>query len=244
MNKKRKKVHGSGITESQPSKIPILTNMEVAMNSGEADRIRKFFLENSQIDNIIFQTDMSIFSKSIDVPIFREFKGVNTITSYLVAMAQAIPDNIHLYTQRMLKSHSDGKKEIHGELHMIGRRLYEILVIEDKSVHDERSRLESAIAGLTSLASGNIKNDEKSDSEDISIDAKLQSFTLPSASSTQEIKLLDEMNILVAHGNVEFKRGNKLEQAYNSNQKFSFVFHLDSDNKIYRMRFIAISITS
>lgn len=220
-----------------------MTVMEAALNSGEPDKIRKYFQDFCTEPNCSLQIDMSALSGDPSIPVFRDIRGVNSICSYFIATVQALPDCIYLFWQKSVTKNNDGTKEIKGECHMEAKRLYEILVLENENVHED---LESAIFGLASLSSGKAElqpntvycsnfpkaKDEVNESNESST---LQ-WSVNSKGQRCKVRSLDTMNILVADSNVEFAIGRVFPTPVDVNNRGSFSWIVDSNHKVIRMK--------
>lgn len=202
--------------------------------------------------NCVFQIDMSVLSKDPNVPIFREIRGVPSILSYFQTTLHAIPDCIYLFWQKGAHRNPDNTREYQAECHMVGRRIYEINVIEDAHSLSDQSSIESAIFALTSLAGAG--PDVVSTVEPGSVItrqfASASNGKSSSSSSAQSnvdnrgrrIRSLDSMNILVADGHVEFATGNQLPNPVELNHKGIFTWVIDTNKKIIRLKFV-LSLT-
>jgi hypothetical protein len=159
---------------SQPVRSPYVSQFESALNSGEAERIRRYLSDHCN-DDCILQIDLTALStrsegfrdpskqdadteshglKSNNTHIYREIRGNRAIASYFTAFFHAIPDNITLYYQshNMTKQNADdGSQEIVANCHMIGKQVYGIDVVDDEETLSEQEKLALAVAGLTSL---------------------------------------------------------------------------------------------
>jgi hypothetical protein len=246
-------VHGSG-------RSPYITAMEAAINSFEPDRIYKYFREFCNHDNCSLQIDMNEFSADEAIPIFRDIRGVDSISSYFVATVQSMPDCIYLFWQKNVLKNPDGTKEVRAEFHSVAKRLYEINVLENEHVHED---LESAIFGLAALAGGQATVDpdtvicsEFPPYDDASSSASSEErhsgldcrqsealggspvFALNSKGQRCKLRNLDSMNILVADTNVEFVIGARFPEPIDWNNKGTFTWTIDTDHKVTRMRFV------
>ena len=226
------------------NRSPYISGLETAINSGEGDRIRKYFEEHCNMNNCNLQIDMSVLSKDPNVPIFRDIRGMASVVSYFQTTLLAIPDCIYLFWQKGAQRNPDNTCEYQAECHMVGKRIYEINVLED-SHHpmSDQSSIESAIVALTSLGAAN--QDIVATVEPGSVITR--QFNTGGNSSTgsprvdskgRKIKSLDSMNILVADGNVEFTTGNQLPHPVEINHKGIFTWVIDSNKKIIRLKFV------
>lgn len=255
-----------------PGRSPYITAMEAAINSGEPERIRKYFHDFCNPDSCSLQVDMNVFSSDGSIPIFRDIRGVNSIASYFVAYVQAMPDCIYLFWQKAVLKNPDGTKEIRGEHHSIAKRLYEINVLENEHVHED---VESAIFGLAALASGKADLDpntvycstfppyDESEANDPAVASPQQTNNnnnknnTPSSSSTGtastvfaynskgercKVRNLDSMNILVADSNVEFALGGLLPEPVEWNNKCTLTWTVDTNHKVTKMRMTFVQL--
>jgi hypothetical protein len=230
-----------------PGRSPYMTVMEAALNSGEPEKIRKYFQEFCTETNCSLQIDMSALSSDPSIPVFRDIRGVDSICSYFIASVQSMPDCIYLFWQKSVAKNSDGTKEIKGECHMEAKRLYEMLVLENEQVHED---LESAIFGLAALAAGKqqlqpntvyCRNFPLSNEEGVNeaeSNSNINTTKLINSKGERcKVRSLDAMNILVADSNVEFSIGKPFNKPVEVNHKGCFTWLVDSNHKIIRMKF-------
>jgi hypothetical protein len=231
-----------------------LNGFEAAINSGVSTKIRKFFLEHCQNDNIVYQLDMSAISPSPNMLIYREIRGIDSIVSYFTAYMEVVPDAIQLYWQKTIKKGENGFREIEAVFYMIGTRFYELNVIEDNQLAEEQQRLEEAIFGLASLAqatgsvnpSTNDSNDAlafTSTPETVSHSNQEPSPTvdvnvLSAFSANKKVRSLDQMSILIANEKVEFAKGDRLALPGQFRTKGKLVLYINDKKKLYRMKFV------
>ena len=224
-----------------------MTVMEAALNSGEPEKIRKYFQDFCTGTNCSLQIDMSALSTDPSVPVFRDIRGVDSICSYFIASVQSMPDCIYLFWQKSVSKNNDGTKEVKGECHMEAKRLYEMLVLENENVHED---LESAIFGLATLASGTAQLQPNTvycsnfpvihdDAEEVTT----PTWSINSKGQKCKVRCLDAMNILVADSNVEFSIGKQFPQHVDVNHKGAFTWIVDGNHKVIRMKLALFSNT-
>lgn len=275
-----------------------VTRLEDAINSGEPERIKKYFAHHCH-PNVILQVDLtatnfsSMNNNSPVEPVFREIRGINSIVSYFIAILQAIPDTIYLYWQMSHRhnvtpsglalapglfpgnspSPGEGYQVIDADCRIVGRRLYDIDVIiddtaEDEAFHEEQRRLESAISGLTSLSRMTSEDVLKAFSVSTPLALPYEGQTTQSSSSSNspassgsvtpnpynssnvtspfedkvKSKSLDDMNILVASENVEFRIGKALKEPVNMYHNGHYSWVINSDNKVVKLKFVLSKI--
>lgn len=222
-NRKRKR----SVSAEQSGRSIIVSAYEEAVNTGEEEPIRKYMEQYCNPTNCVMHIDMTALYPSSPVPIFREIRGIPAIVSYLHIGIQASPDLISLFWQKNVKKHEDGSRDIHCECHVVGKRVYDIEVVKDKSFDQHQEELETAISGLAALASGQVDQPPPAPSV-LSSAAMLESPTVTS---------VETMKMFVADGNVRFRRGSKLRQQVEINHAGTFVWSIDANNKITTMKF-------
>ncbi len=155
------KIHTSKHNLSAASPAPtaprpaLISLQETALNSGESNRINKFFSTHCHSDCVL-TIDLNALSARHGlqgVCIYREIRGARGIASYFAATMQTIPDAITLYWPLKNMRLSDGGREIQAKTLMVGRQVYELDVVHDEEAHCEQDDLQWVVAGLTSLAS-------------------------------------------------------------------------------------------
>lgn len=229
---------------------------ETALNSGETERITKFFTDHCHADCVV-QLDLSKLGARHGLFIYREIRGKHGIAAYFSTTMQAIPDAVTLYWQLKNEKLPDGQRELQAKTLMVGKQLYEVDVIDDEESHSEQENIELVVAGLTSLASAGSSADSGSASTPLETSASLADPSSPptndsrigstsgdasssSQSSTRKRKLrsLNDMNILVAQGSVDFQCGKPLQREINVSYTGLTTWTLNAEKKITKLHFV------
>lgn len=130
----------------------LLRDFEIAFNHFDSSHLLDYLEKNCDPSTFIFQLDLSALTKPHNITIFREIRGIYPSYSYLKTIMSSIPDLAYLIWEIDDKVLMDGTREITGMSHLIGKRIYDIVVKEkNKKIIAEQEKIESALAGLTSL---------------------------------------------------------------------------------------------
>lgn len=227
--KKRKRNNGTTIPDLSGRSV-FVSAFEVAVNSGEEENLKRYAQQYCHPTNCVLHVDMSALSAVRCMPRFREIRGIDAIVSYLIATHDATPDSIALFWQKGVVKTDDGGKDIETDCHFIGKRIYDVEIVKDDSFDDEHSQLETAIFGLAALAGGSSSDSSIGNSRAISSEE--------STKNRCTVTSLDSMQMLVAGENVHFRRGERLAHDIEINHKGTWSWHLDSQKKITRMKFV------
>lgn len=232
----------------EKARSSVISAQEAALNSGEPERVRRHFLEALHPD-CIFQLDLSALGLRHGVHVYREIRGASGIASYFASVVGTIPDSVTLYWQEKSVKLPDGNRELSCNFHMVGRQVFEINVLDDEVSHGEQDKLAEAVAGLTSLFSAAPSSDDTVDSvfegvvsrEDElgnRVDAGAQLFKEESAlpSAKRKVRSLNEMNILVAQGSVEFEQGKHLDPPVPMNWTGTVSWIVNPSKQVIRFR--------
>lgn len=225
------------------------------MNSGETERITKFYLDHCHAD-CVMQLDLSKLGARHGLFIYREIRGKHGIAAYFSTTMQAIPDAVTLYWQLKNEKLPDGQRELQAKTLTVGKQLYEVDVIDDEESHSEQENIELVVAGLTSLASacssaeasntaalpgasaslGDLSSSNANDSRS----GGAGDATSGSQSTTRKRKLrsLNDMNILVAQGSVDFQCGKPLQREINVSYTGITTWTLNAEKKITKLHFV------
>lgn len=241
--KKRKR---SNLCPQQPVPMPIpatvtqgksifISAYETAVNSGQSDKIRRYFLQYCDPLNYTMIFDLSAMTGHL-AKIYREMKGVETSMAYLDACLQSTPDSILIFWQKEVVRHADGSKEIRTDCHYIGKRVYTVDIFQEDACDSEHLQLQSALSGLMSLAS---PGREVSSSELMDL-----GHTSAEESDGESVRgrfvATDDTKVLVVGENAAFRRGRRLAQEFVINQKAVMSWFISADNLVTQMKFVVI----
>ena len=137
----------------------------------------------------------------------------------------------------------------------VGKQLYEVDVIDDEESHSEQENIELVVAGLTSLASACSSADASGTAVVPDSSASLGASPSPandsryggtgdatssSQTTTRKRKLrsLNDMNILVAQGSVDFQCGKPLQREINVSYTGLTTWTLNAEKKITKLHFV------
>ncbi|RYH19598.1 hypothetical protein EON65_25875 [archaeon] len=222
------------LTLSQ-SKSIFISAYETAVNSGQSDKIRKYFMQYCDPNNYTMVFDLSVMTE-YRANVYREMKGIETSMAYLDACIQSTPDSILIFWQKEVVRHPDGSKEIRTDCHYIGRRVYSVDILQDEESDIEHSQLQNALSGLMSLAGAG--------QEVLSSDLMDQGHTSAEESDGESRGgrwvPTDNTKILVVAENAAFKRGRRLAEEFVINQKAIMSWFISPDNFITKMKFVVI----
>lgn len=232
----------------------LISMQETAMNSGETERITKFFMDHCAADCVV-QLDLSKLGARHGLFIYREIRGKHGIAAYFSTTMQAIPDAVTLYWQLKNEKLPDGQRELQAKTLTVGKQLYEVDVIDDEESHSEQENIELVVAGLTSLASACSSADASGTAVVPDSSASLGASPSPandsryggtgdatssSQTTTRKRKLrsLNDMNILVAQGSVDFQCGKPLQREINVSYTGLTTWTLNAEKKITKLHFV------
>ena len=231
----------------------LISMQETAMNSGETERITKFFMDHCHADCVV-QLDLSKLGARHGLFIYREIRGKHGIAAYFSTTMQAIPDAVTLYWQLKNEKLPDGQRELQAKTLTVGKQLYEVDVIDDEESHSEQENIELVVAGLTSLASACSSADAAavpdtsaslgaSPSQPVDSrfggtgDAAAAAIS-QTAPRKRKLRSLNDMNILVAQGSVDFQCGKPLQREINVSYTGLTTWTLNAEKKITKLHFV------
>lgn len=226
---------------------------ETAMNSGETERITKFFMDHCHADCVV-QLDLSKLGARHGLFIYREIRGKHGIAAYFSTTMQAIPDAVTLYWQLKNEKLPDGQRELQAKTLTVGKQLYEVDVIDDEESHSEQENIELVVAGLTSLASACSSADAAAvpdtsaslgASPSQAVDSRFggtgdaaAAAISQTAPRKRKLRSLNDMNILVAQGSVDFQCGKPLQREINVSYTGLTTWTLNAEKKITKLHFV------
>lgn len=230
-----------------------ISDLQALLNAGDVSLLQKFFDTHAVGENVSFQLDFSgLFAKGSssagealahefesrsgtvmdhgDHPVYHEFRGTDCIISYFNAMLQSIPDTVWLcWDETSGPVNEDGTREVSCNCRLIGVKVYDMEVIHNQEFDDEQSRIELAIAGLTSLSS---HGPSKSSDDQLKMRMKRGGET-----TNASVRNLSSMRLMIAQNDVIFRVGSKLSKEMHINYVGTFTWTLNKDNKALRMRY-------